>query len=356
MQIYLYQNEQQVGPYSEEQLREMVAFKSITQTDLAWYEGLPQWQTLNTILAFPAPPISPTTPNPPVIQTNVKQGAIIGGWVCFVLGFGCMFLSLFLFFIYGPLFLVAAVLGVVAMSQRRVVGGIFLLLSTLILPTVVGLILFATRATATLEKLAITSPKTEKATGASSNSNTNSSDGIFDRAFDKAAQGMKVSREKEKETTERKELEELRQSTARYEQKIKSLEAFRIIDAKLYRSEDSIGMKKPVIELIVQNNTGIPVKRAYFRGVLTSPGRSVPWIDDTFNYEISGGLETGEKVTWKLAPNMFGEWARVEAPADAVFTVTLQRLDGADDKELFSQADFSEAKNKRFAELEEKYK
>ena len=79
------------------------------------------------------------------IQTNVKQGALIGGFVCFVIGIIFMFSSLWSFFLYGPLFLAAFVLSIVAMSQRRVLGGIGLLLLTLIVPGVLGLILFSTR-------------------------------------------------------------------------------------------------------------------------------------------------------------------------------------------------------------------
>ena len=63
---------------------------------------------------------------------------------------------------------------------------------------------------------------------------------------------------------------------------------------------------KPIIELTVRNNTGHPVSRAYFEGVLSTPGRSVPWIKDSFNYQISGGLEPNEESTWRLAPNKIG--------------------------------------------------
>lgn len=53
-----------------------------------------------------------------------------------------MFLSLGLFFVYAPLFLVSFILSIVAMAQRRVAGGIILLLFTLTLPLIffIGLI------------------------------------------------------------------------------------------------------------------------------------------------------------------------------------------------------------------------
>ena len=76
-----------------------------------------------------------------VTITNVKQGAIIGGWVCLGLGIFCMLLSLFTYFLYCPFFLVAFILSIVAMTQRKVLGGIMLLLATLIIPYVLGFML-----------------------------------------------------------------------------------------------------------------------------------------------------------------------------------------------------------------------
>ena len=66
----------------------------------------------------------------------IKQGAIIGGWLCFAFGAAIMHFSLWGLPIYGPLLLAAFVLSIAAMSQRRIVGGILLLLTTLIVPPV----------------------------------------------------------------------------------------------------------------------------------------------------------------------------------------------------------------------------
>jgi hypothetical protein len=92
-----------------------------------------------------------TTSRP--IITNVKQGAIIGGCACFGVGLFCMFLSPSVFFLYGPLFLVAFILSIVAMSQNRVVCGIMLLLATLIIPPVLGFVQFSIRSTKTSKPL-----------------------------------------------------------------------------------------------------------------------------------------------------------------------------------------------------------
>src|SRR4029453_10279223 len=78
------------------------------------------------------------------LQTNVKQGAVIGGWVCFGVGTAFMFLSLWALIFYAPLFLAALVLSIVAMSQRRVAGGLTLLLCCMTIPplTFLGLLAY----------------------------------------------------------------------------------------------------------------------------------------------------------------------------------------------------------------------
>ena len=68
------------------------------------------------------------------LQTNVKQGAVIGGWVCFGIGILFMVHSLWAFIFYGPLFLAAFVLSIVAMAQRRVGSGLALLCCVIIPP------------------------------------------------------------------------------------------------------------------------------------------------------------------------------------------------------------------------------
>jgi len=169
MQIYLYQNDQQVGPFTEEAIRGMVASGAISPDDLGWHEALPEWQPLHTFISFAAAPAAPAfapapfaaaQASPGVVQTNVKQGAVIGGWVCFALGVGLMFLSMWSFFFYGPMFIVAFILSIVAMAQRRIVGGVGLLLTTLIVPTILGFYLFSTRTVKFAEDLSKEMEKT----------------------------------------------------------------------------------------------------------------------------------------------------------------------------------------------------
>lgn len=152
-----------------------------------------------------------------------------------------------------------------------------------------------------------------------------------------------------------KEIAELKAQKVEWEVAREELSKFEVTRSRFYKQKQQFMGKQPVIELSVKNGTSRAVARACFEGTLASPGRSVPWLKDSFAYEISGGLESGEEATWKLAPNMFSEWGEVEAPADAVLTVTVQRLEGASGEPLYTLEGFGEDKAVRLRELCAKY-
>ncbi len=49
MQIYLARNNVQAGPYTLEQVNNMLASGEVILTDLAWHENMPQWQPLGEL-------------------------------------------------------------------------------------------------------------------------------------------------------------------------------------------------------------------------------------------------------------------------------------------------------------------
>lgn len=132
------------------------------------------------------------------------------------------------------------------------------------------------------------------------------------------------------------------------------LAKFEVTRSRHYLQPQRYGSPEPLIEMSVKNNTGKPVSRAYFRGVVSSPGRSVPWIEDDFNYAIPGGLEHGEAADWSLAPNMFSDWGR-QTPGDAVLILTVTRLDGADGEALFDSGAFTPEMAVRLESLKSSY-
>ena len=85
--------------------------------------------------------VSVTTPLQPIeVKTNVKQGAVIGAWVCLILGILLNIFTNFLLIIFLPLYLAAFVLSIVAMAQRRIGWGLASLLLTIILPPIIFLV------------------------------------------------------------------------------------------------------------------------------------------------------------------------------------------------------------------------
>jgi len=175
MEIYIQCNKEEYGPYKEDDILNMVKTGDLTKNDLVWHDELDDWQPLYTVLELPSkrpPPIKKQNPakrsaakharnynrrssqNQLTNQANrynqaqgqpdgqfhqniqinapaAKQGGIIGGIVCFVIGVLVSFIPYLGFFLSLPLFLVAFILSIVAMSQKRIVGGIVLLLASL---------------------------------------------------------------------------------------------------------------------------------------------------------------------------------------------------------------------------------
>jgi hypothetical protein len=87
------------------------------------------------------------------VNTNVKQGALIGAVTCLTVGIVLMWLTMWSFLLYSPLFFAAFVLSIVAMAQRRVAGGVIMLLLTVAVPPLLFLVLGAIRTADFAEKL-----------------------------------------------------------------------------------------------------------------------------------------------------------------------------------------------------------
>lgn len=167
---------------------------------------------------------------------------------------------------------------------------------------------------------------------------------------------IKAERASREKTQALEEIAELESHIAKADAAKAELAKFSVTRSRFYlRKKEYSYRKEPIIELTVQNGTAHPISRAYFKGTISSPGRSVPWLVEDFNYSISGGLEPGEKADWDLAPNMFSDWGKVDAPADALFTVEVVKLDGPDGETLFDASGLSESKLTRLAKLKTQY-
>lgn len=168
------------------------------------------------------------------------------------------------------------------------------------------------------------------------------------KAEAKAAAELKEQEAKKKAQAEA-EITELEKKRAESESAKVELSKFVVSKARFKKVKRYFDLA-PVIELTVKNGTDKAISAVYFMGTLASPGRSVPWLKESFSYKISGGLEPGESANWNLAPNMFSEWGKVEGAPDMVLTVEVLRLDGADGNELHSVT-FSDDDQKRLDAL-----
>lgn len=130
------------------------------------------------------------------------------------------------------------------------------------------------------------------------------------------------------------EIAELERRKAGAEKSKELLSKIVVADPKFYWAGDYFG--KPIVDFKVTNSTGMPLSRLFFHGVVSTPGRAIPWIDEDFNYEVPGGLEPGESKHLHLAPNRFSKWgtAETEGRKDLVLTVTVTNAEDANKKEI----------------------
>lgn len=74
MQIYLARNNQQAGPYTVEQINQMLASQQVLLTDLAWHQGMAEWKALGELtqgkLEYQPTGYVPSAPFPTKTQTS----------------------------------------------------------------------------------------------------------------------------------------------------------------------------------------------------------------------------------------------------------------------------------------------
>lgn len=124
--------------------------------------------------------------------------------------------------------------------------------------------------------------------------------------------------------------------------------------ARYYKKE--MGLRQLFFaDLIIKNEGEIAISRIYFKAVLASSNRKVPWNKGEFWENIPGGLEPGEVRQITVLPLFFSGGVAKDAPPDALLTVTIERLDGPDGETLYSAMGFDERDRKRLSELKEEY-
>lgn len=79
MQIYLARNNQQAGPYTLEQINQMLSSQQVLLTDLAWHQGMAEWKALGELtqgkLEYQPAGYVPAAPFPTSTQTSETNAA-----------------------------------------------------------------------------------------------------------------------------------------------------------------------------------------------------------------------------------------------------------------------------------------
>lgn len=235
------------------------------------------------------------------LQTNAKQGALIGAATCFVIGIGFMLWSLLTFPIYGPLFIAAFVLSIVAMVQKRILCGLLMLLATSIIPPMFGVFLAAMRA-------------------------------------DETEIALKQAMEQASADYERQAIQEfqrmLQPGTVANSGKTRGGRGLLVTEARYFREPTFFAY--PHIQFSIQNQTGTAISRIFCRGRLSSPGRTIPWADQEFNVALPGGLEPGETKQINLQPPKDGPYGHAELKdrTDLVMEISIVNAEDASGKRL----------------------
>jgi hypothetical protein len=111
-------------------------------------------------------------------------------------------------------------------------------------------------------------------------------------------------------------------------------------------------VEQPVIEFSVRNNGKFPILRAYFRVVLTTPNRTIPWATQEYVQNFKGGLEPREKQQLTFQPR--GDWndKQLKDMPNAELKVTVVNFDNANGERMITvDSDSLEFKRKVRAAL-----
>jgi hypothetical protein len=90
---YFARNDEQRGPHSSAELKELAAIGDLRPTDLVWREGMPEWVPANKVKGLFAesvpPPVPRHSPRPEIPvrivnepTPNKSNGLIVAGYVC----------------------------------------------------------------------------------------------------------------------------------------------------------------------------------------------------------------------------------------------------------------------------------
>ncbi|MEQ1571097.1 MAG: hypothetical protein ABMA64_36040 [Myxococcota bacterium] len=101
-------------------------------------------------------------------------------------------------------------------------------------------------------------------------------------------------------------------------------------------------VSSPRVDIHVRNDLDTRVSKVVFRGVLTSPDKPDPWVDDELTHEPLSRFEPGDEDTWTIVSRLPGHW-RTGAPEGSTLTLTPVQLFGPKQALLYDVRELPDA-------------
>jgi hypothetical protein len=155
--IYIHKDGQQIGPFTEKEMRSHWANGSIGPDDLAWYEGLPDWVYVKELFGVErvATVLQTQKPRLPAVDMDDepwegfhgqpgfdflkgRQFDFLGltAWVCFLLGVGMMALFRTTLVGWVPFFVLSIAFATYNMLAHHRTSSYVLILASLVTPAI----------------------------------------------------------------------------------------------------------------------------------------------------------------------------------------------------------------------------
>lgn len=115
-----------------------------------------------------------------------------------------------------------------------------------------------------------------------------------------------------------------------------------ILGTRWFEHASSSKNSGPRVDITVRNDLDTRVAKVEFHGVLTSPDREGPWIDDMLTHVPLGRFEPGDEDTWTIVSRLPARW-RVRAPDGASLALTPVRLWGPKEALLYDVSALEDA-------------
>ncbi len=157
----------------------------------------------------------------------------------------------------------------------------------------------------------------------------------------------------EKKKIALEEIERLEQIKAESEKTKHEIENIKVTKARFYKQYSTDTIPVSMAEITIENRSKYPLRKIYFRGSLKTHITGKVLIDEPFAYEMAYTLEQGDRATYKIALNEFGNWSKVKSPDLAVFTVIITNAITEAGEQLIGS--FSESDRKELNELKREY-